>query len=148
MPTLADRFLREFVRYTGDGLPDEPIGAPLPIGDPRSGVYNPPKADLRTLFADQAALVGLIDGLIDAMEAAEFYTPETFGCIGDGVADDTADFQAALDSGEHIRLTKGATYLISMDPGLTVPDGTKVTGTGATLRFTTPSGVVALPYRG
>lgn len=47
MPTTADRVLRDFVRYTGDGLPNEPTGAPLPIGDPASGVHNPSKADLR-----------------------------------------------------------------------------------------------------
>lgn len=44
----VNRVYREFKRYTGDGLPNEPIGAPLPIGDPQSGVHNPKKSEIRT----------------------------------------------------------------------------------------------------
>lgn len=47
MPTTADRLLRDFIRYTGDGLPDAPVGHPLPVGDPASGVHHPAKKDLR-----------------------------------------------------------------------------------------------------
>lgn len=32
-----DRAFRQYRRYTGDGLPGEPVNAPLPIGDPKSG---------------------------------------------------------------------------------------------------------------
>lgn len=44
---IVDRELREFKRYTGDGLPNEPVNAPLPVGDPQSGTYNPRKVALR-----------------------------------------------------------------------------------------------------
>lgn len=47
MPTTADRLLRDFVRYTGDGLPGEPASRPLPTGDPASGAHSPSKKDLR-----------------------------------------------------------------------------------------------------
>lgn len=49
MPTEADILFRDFVRYTGDGLPNEPVGKPAPIGDPASGIFNPPKKNLRDL---------------------------------------------------------------------------------------------------
>lgn len=44
----VNRVFREFKRYTGDGLPNEPVGAPLPVGDPSSGVHNPKKSELRS----------------------------------------------------------------------------------------------------
>lgn len=47
MPTQADKIFRDFVRFTGDGLPEAPVGHPLPVGDPRSGVHNPSKKDIR-----------------------------------------------------------------------------------------------------
>lgn len=53
------RVFRENKRYTGDGLPNEPVGAPLPVGDPASGVHNPKKVDMR-----QALLAPL--GTMDA----------------------------------------------------------------------------------
>lgn len=49
MPTEADILFRDFVRYTGDGLPNEPVGKPAPIGDPASGVHHPPKSAFRDL---------------------------------------------------------------------------------------------------
>ena len=63
MPTTADRLLRDHVRYTGDGLPNEPVGAPAPVGDPSSGVHNPSKADLRNA-------VNSVVGSADAADAA------------------------------------------------------------------------------
>lgn len=52
---LVNRILREFRRYTGDGLPGAPSNAPLPVGDPQSGVHSPKKAELR------AALLGVLE---------------------------------------------------------------------------------------
>ena len=48
----VNRIYREFKRYTGDGLAGEPTGAPLPVGDPQSGVYSPKKSELRAAFAE------------------------------------------------------------------------------------------------
>ena len=72
MSALVDRVLRDHVRYTGDGLPNAPTGAPLPIGDPASGVYHPRKSDLRdamneTVDLAQAAAdtaVALVQGYV------------------------------------------------------------------------------------
>jgi hypothetical protein len=49
---IVDRTFREFHRYTGDGKPNEPTGAALPIGDPQSGVHSPKKSELREAFGD------------------------------------------------------------------------------------------------
>ena len=70
MPLLDDinRVLRDFERYTGDGLPGAPLGAPLPTGDPTSGRRNIPLHELRELLkaiaqalGDPSALGDLID---------------------------------------------------------------------------------------
>jgi lysophospholipase L1-like esterase len=61
MPTTADRVFRDFVRYTGDGLANEPTGKPLPVGDPASGVHNPRKSDIRTALNE----------LLTALDASE-----------------------------------------------------------------------------
>lgn len=55
MPRLVDKLIRDHVRYTGDGLPNEPANAPLPVGDPSSGVYNPTKRDIREAIGDVEA---------------------------------------------------------------------------------------------
>ena len=47
---LLSTAMRDFVRYTGDGLPNEPAGRPLPVGDPASGQHNPPKKLVRDAF--------------------------------------------------------------------------------------------------
>jgi hypothetical protein len=52
MPRLVDKLIRDHVRYTGDGLPNEPANAPLPVGDPSSGVHNPTKRDIREAIGD------------------------------------------------------------------------------------------------
>ncbi len=67
MPTLADRLLRDHVRYTGDGLPNEPTNAPLPGGDPASGTFNPGKKELRDGFG---YLQSSIEDLIASYDGA------------------------------------------------------------------------------
>jgi len=66
-----DRVFREHRRYTGDGLPNAPTGAPLPLGDPASGVHNPSKADLRSLGAAFDVLDTAVQDAQDAQAAAE-----------------------------------------------------------------------------
>jgi hypothetical protein len=68
------RTFREFRRYTGDGLPGAPTNAPLPVGDPQSGVHSPKKADIRQTFVGLADRLetglGTVEAAIPAIEAA------------------------------------------------------------------------------
>lgn len=67
MPTTAEIKLRDHVRYTGDGLPNEPVGHPAPVGDPTSGVHNPSKKDFRDAID---SVTGAADAANDAADAA------------------------------------------------------------------------------
>lgn len=67
MTSLRDKHLRENNRYSGDGLPNEPANAPLPIGDVSSGAFEPTKADLRAAFGEAnisgiPVIIGAIGG--------------------------------------------------------------------------------------
>ena len=53
-----------------------------------------------------------------------------FGAVGDGVADDTAAVQAALNSGAASVYVPAGIYLMGTDSALTVPAGTTVRGDG------------------
>jgi len=70
-----NRIFREFNRFTGDGLPNPPTNAPLPVGDPQSGVYHPKKAELRGVFGGLATEleegIATVEGAIPAIEAAK-----------------------------------------------------------------------------
>lgn len=69
-----NRIFREFNRYTGDGLQNPPTNAPLPIGDPQSGVCHPKKSEIRWLFGNLATTfeqgVAYVQGVIPAITAA------------------------------------------------------------------------------
>lgn len=64
---LINEVLRDFERYTGDGKPNAPIGHPLPIGDPRSGIHNPAKFRLRELLIAILQAMGDPDALQDIL---------------------------------------------------------------------------------
>lgn len=69
---VVNRELRENKRYTGDGLPNEPVGAPLPVGDPQSGVHNPKKVNLRkALLAPVESAASDADRAKDEADRAE-----------------------------------------------------------------------------
>ncbi len=67
---VVNRVFRNFKRYTGDGLPNPPLNAPLPIGDPQSGVHNPNKAELRE------ALLAPLENLDSSVAAAEGFAED------------------------------------------------------------------------
>lgn len=61
MPLLDDiqRVWRRFQRYTGDGLPNQPVGHPLSSGgDPRPGIFNPDKTEIQDLLIAIAQSLG------------------------------------------------------------------------------------------
>lgn len=58
----------------------------------------------------------------------ETVSPEDFGAMGDGVTDDTAVIQKALDAGRNLHVTDGKTYVVQ-SLTVTVP-GTRVYGGG------------------
>ena len=60
MPKPAAEVFRDFVRFTGDGLPGAPANAQLPTGDPQSGVHHPDKASIRewATYFEQAVSSG------------------------------------------------------------------------------------------
>lgn len=63
-----NRAFRDHVRFTGDGLPNEPVGAPLPVGDPRSGGHNIHKADIREAMLTLLMASGDPEALQDILQ--------------------------------------------------------------------------------
>lgn len=71
MVEQVDKALRDFVRYTGDGLPNEPVGHPLPVGDPASGPHQPRRKELRdALNATVGEAIAAIEGDAAAASAS------------------------------------------------------------------------------
>ena len=63
-----------------------------------------------------------------------------YGAVGDGVTDDTAAIQAALDSGVKRVYAPSGTYAIKTDSKLTVPSGVYVYGDGSGTIFNKSTG--------
>lgn len=114
MGTIADLLntaMRDFQRYTGDGLPGEPVGRPLPQGDPASGQYNPTKKQVRDAFKVLADIAdGLLEPTAEAIEAAAQADLARVATAADVVAAAgmLADTEAARDSATLIAATRGA----------------------------------------
>lgn len=72
--------------------------------------YTKAESDARYLNFTQAGL-GAIARTIDS-KLKDTVSVKDFGAVGNGVADDTAAFQAAINTGKAVRVPKG-TYLIS-----------------------------------
>lgn len=86
MPVLdtINRAFRDFVRFTGDGKPNAPVGAPLPIGDPRSGRHNPALAEIRNALIEIAQTQGDPAALQDIMSARDLSTVPTWNVTNSG----------------------------------------------------------------
>ncbi|WP_145399625.1 hypothetical protein [Paracoccus sulfuroxidans] len=76
MPKTVNEVFRDFVRYTGDGLPGQPVGHPLPVGDPRSGTHHPSKGDIREALG---GIWGAAQAATDAVEAALDAVADIYG---------------------------------------------------------------------
>lgn len=78
--------------------------------------------------------------------SSDILTPETFGCVGDGVTDDTANFLLALNNaqstGRILYLTAKKTYLLSTwsSTGVIPTDIVKIRGPERTAKVKGPSG--------
>lgn len=96
MSLISDRVLRDHVRYTGDGLPNEPVGHPLPVGDPASGTYNPSKLDLREAFDAAGPISGITAAGLALVEAVNLAAQQGILGIGGITAAGNA-LVAALD---------------------------------------------------
>lgn len=89
--------------------------------------------DLSTLTtSDKSSVVNAINEVAVALQANAYVTPEMFGAVGDGSTDDTAAFQAALDTHKLILLQSGTTYAVS---NLTVDYGRMMGGNESVLRM-------------
>lgn len=146
---VINRVFREFRRYTGDGLPGEPANAPLPIGDPQSGVHNPKKSEIRAAFGEYG----------DAVEGAADRAEEYAALLGSAVlsyrtvaallADSLMTYSpgpgsvtvAAGDvvTGEGFRYRVAASGTTAYNAG-TTPDGYHLLTAGGVKLFVLPSG--------
>lgn len=89
----VNRVFRNFKRYSTDGLPNPPTNAPLPIGDPQSGVHNPKKEELR------AALLAPITEATEQADRAkeEADRAETEADRGETAADEAVAAAAGVN---------------------------------------------------
>lgn len=67
---LVNQVFRESERYTGDGLPDEPLNAPLPYGDRRTGPHHSSKAEIREALRTVFETIPRAEAAAAAAEAA------------------------------------------------------------------------------
>ncbi len=68
-----------------------------------------------------------ITGFEIALANSNFVTPEEYGAVGDGVTDDKAAIQLAVNSGKLVRLNKKRYYISG---SINLPEGTTIQGTG------------------
>lgn len=124
MPRLVDINIRDHVRYTGDGLPGEPVNAPLPIGDPSSGVYHPTKKDIRDAIGDvqgdriraEEAAAAAEAAMLD-VQGASFYAADTATLLANAATSYPAGTVFATRNG-------GYSYqVVSSNPDLTTAGG-------------------------
>ena len=90
--TTLNKTFREHRRYSEDGLPNPPSGAPLPVGDPSSGVHNPAKSDIRGAFTDVQTVLQIA---VDAAETAADEAEEALEATESAAAQALVDIDAA-----------------------------------------------------
>lgn len=140
--TLPNQVLRykatgEYYRWDGDFPKVVPAGStPDSTGEVKSGAWvSVGDASLRSNLAsdDGAGLVGFKSPLANSIKRTlhdknnDLVSVKDFGVVGDGVTDDTAAFQAAIDSKKSLYIPDGI-YLISSTLTITATDSLCIAG--------------------
>lgn len=140
--TLPNQVLRyeatgEYYRWDGDFPKIVPAGStPDSTGEVKQGAWvSVGDASLRSNLAsdDGAGLVGFKSPLANSIKRTlhdknnDLVSVKDFGAVGDGVTDDTAAFQAAIDSKKSLYIPDGI-YLISSTLIITATDSLCIAG--------------------
>ena len=115
---LANEYLREHNRYSGDGKPGAPA-APLPVGDPQSGRYNPSKQDLRRIFG---AVDDTLVAALAAQAAAEAARDLAQGYTSDAVSQGNVPLYSTRNAVQSLEIPEGMSSL-RVSGHATVGDG-------------------------
>lgn len=153
--TLRYKATGEYYRWDGEFPKVVPAGStPDSTGEVKSGAWvSVGDASLRSNLAsdDGAGLVGFKSPLANSIKRTlhdknnDLVSVKDFGVVGDGVTDDTAAFQAAIDSKKSLYIPDGI-YLISSTLIITATDSLCIAGnnfghvndqtTGSVIKFT------------
>ena len=110
MGTWSNTTVYEALSVVDDGLGTSYIsGIPVPAGTPLTNT------DYWHLYGATSGAIINLQNQIDKITEA-FITPEMYGAVGDGITDDTAAIQAAIDSSNDCIVFTG-TYLVKTDTG-------------------------------
>lgn len=69
---------RDHIRYSGDGLPNSPVGHPVPVGDPSSGTLHLFKHDFRSILTDVVNYVFSLTSSVENVVASYQPLPNPF----------------------------------------------------------------------
>lgn len=87
--------------------------------------------------------IKIIDETLDTLiKKTNYATPENYGAVGDGVADDTTAISSCLTANDIVVLTKGKTYKISSS--LVVKSNQVILGNDATITSTDPVNITGI----
>lgn len=134
MGAWSNTTVYEALSVVDDGLGTSYIsGIPVPAGTPLTDT------DYWHLYGATSGAIINLQNQIDAIRD-HYMTPEYFGATGDGVTDDTAALQDALNNAFVLYLPSGSVYNVTT---LTLPKGHSIIGQG-TIKTETRGNVLTL----
>jgi hypothetical protein len=92
----------------------EPVPEDFPVVDNELDMTSPRPVSNAAVAAAIANITDVCERT-NAAVAENFVTPEMFGAVGDGVADDTEAIQAALEASNKVMFGYGKTYLVNCE---------------------------------
>lgn len=92
--------------------------------------------------SDGAGMIGVGETTLDEMLST--VTPLQYGAVGDGVTDDTAACQAAIDTGKNVKFPEG--YVFAVTTLTNFADYRRYSGGGAIKKIGAASPICDLPY--